>query len=75
MQKIEDCCAAQAYNFTLKVLKIGQNHMIAPCMTIYLVISLPKTPYMYMVLADPKRVTSVPKDELSTKKGAKQSCT
>jgi hypothetical protein len=38
--------------------RVGQNRMYAPCMTVYLVISLPKIPYTYthricMVLANP----------------------
>jgi len=36
--------------------RVGQNHIYTPYMTVYLVISLPKIPYIhrtYMVLANP----------------------
>jgi hypothetical protein len=36
--------------------RVGQNRIYAPYMTVYLVISLPKVPYIhrvYMVLANP----------------------
>jgi hypothetical protein len=39
--------------------RVGQNRIYAPYMTVYLVISLPKIPYMhriYMVLANLKNV-------------------
>jgi len=38
------------------MLKVGQNRIYTPYMTVYLVISLPKIPYIhriYMVLANP----------------------
>ena len=38
--------------------RVGQNRIYAPYMTVYLVISLPKIPYIhrkYMVLANPKQ--------------------
>ena len=38
------------------MVRVGQNRIYAPYMTVYLVISLPKTPYIhriYMVLANP----------------------
>jgi hypothetical protein len=38
------------------ILRVGQNRIYAPCMTVYLVISLPTLPYIhciYMVLANP----------------------
>jgi len=41
---------------TMHICRVGQNHIYAPHMTVYLVISLPKTPYMYRmyrVLANP----------------------
>ena len=40
-----------------EVLKVGHNRIYAPYITVYLVISLPKIPYihrMYMVLANPR---------------------
>jgi hypothetical protein len=39
--------------------RVGQNRIYAPYMTVYLVISLPKTPYthrIYRVLANPTHV-------------------
>ena len=51
---IRDCvCSCSA----LKITRVGQNRIYTPCMTVYLVISLPKIPYLsriYMVLANPK---------------------
>ena len=41
---------------TKAMLRVGQNRIYAPYMTVYLVISLPKIPYIhriYMVLANP----------------------
>ena len=38
------------------MIRVGQNHIYTPYMTVYLVISLPKIPYthlIYMVLANP----------------------
>ena len=38
--------------------RVGQNRIYTPYMTVYLVISLPKVPYIhriYMVLANPKK--------------------
>jgi hypothetical protein len=38
------------------MIRVGQNRIYTPYMTVYLVISLPKTPYIhriYMVLANP----------------------
>jgi len=38
------------------ITRVGQNHIYAPYMTVYLVNFLPKTPYIhriYMVLASP----------------------
>jgi len=40
--------------------KVGQNRIYKPYMTVYLVIFLPKIPYIhriYMVLANPTNVT------------------
>ena len=40
----------------IRVYRIGQNRMYTPYMAMYLVISLPKIPYInriYMVLANP----------------------
>jgi len=42
-------------SFTCKI-RVGQNRIYTPYMTVYLAISLPKIPYMhriYMVLANP----------------------
>jgi len=42
--------------------RVGQNHINSPYMTVYLVISLPKIPYIhrkYMVLANPRLVCCV----------------
>ena len=39
------------------IVRVGQNRIYAPYMTVYLVIPLPKIPYMhriYMVLANPR---------------------
>ena len=44
------CC------FSSFMIRVGQNRIYTPYMTVYLVISLPKIPYVnriYMVLADP----------------------
>ena len=41
---------------TCFMLRVGQNRIYTPYMTVYLVISLPKIPYIhriYMVLANP----------------------
>jgi len=41
--------------------RVGQNRMYTPYMTVYLVISLPKLPYIhriYMVLANPSLLRS-----------------
>jgi hypothetical protein len=41
------------------IRRVGQNRIYAPYMTVYLVISLPKTPYIHricMVLANPKHI-------------------
>jgi len=38
------------------IIRVGQNRMYTPYMTVYLMISLPKIPYIhriYMVLANP----------------------
>jgi len=38
------------------IVRVGQNRIYTPYMTVYLVISLPKLPYIhriYMVLANP----------------------
>jgi len=38
------------------ICRVGQNRIYAPCMTVYLVTSLPDMPYIhriYMVLANP----------------------
>jgi hypothetical protein len=43
--------------------RVGQNHIYTPYMTEYLVISLPKIPYIYriyMVLANPNHAPSLP---------------
>ena len=42
------------------MLRVGQNRIYAPYMTVYLVISLPKIPFIhriYMVLANPTYAT------------------
>ena len=39
------------------MIRVGQNHIYTPDMTVYLVISLPKIPFIhriYMVLANPE---------------------
>jgi len=39
------------------ICRVGQNRIYTPYMTVYMVISLPKIPYIhhiYMVLANPK---------------------
>ena len=39
--------------------RVGQHRIYTPCMSVYLVIYLPKVPYMhhiYMVLANPTHV-------------------
>jgi len=44
---------------TSKVCRVGQSRIYTPYMTVYLVISLPKIPYVdriYMILANPKSV-------------------
>jgi len=49
------CCECAC----LCMCRVGQNRIYTPYMTIYLVISLPKLPYIhriYMVLANPKYV-------------------
>ena len=41
----------------MAISRVGQTRISAPYMTVYLVISLPKIPYMhhiYMVLANPR---------------------
>ena len=41
----------------INIRRVGQNRIYVPYMTVYMVISLPKIPYMhriYMVLANPK---------------------
>jgi len=38
------------------VCRVGQNRVYTPYMTVFLVISLPKIPYIYMVLANPMGV-------------------
>jgi len=40
------------------IYRVGQNRIYTPYMAVYLVISLPKVPYMhriYMVLANPNK--------------------
>jgi len=47
------CC------FSSFMIRVGQNRIYTPYMTVYLVISLPKIPYVnriYMVLANPTHV-------------------
>jgi hypothetical protein len=42
--------------YTSQTIRVGQNRIYTPCTTVYLVISLPKTPYInriYVVLANP----------------------
>jgi len=49
-------------------VRVGQNHICAPYMTVHLVVSLPKIPYttvydrVCMVLANPKYSAQVPED-------------
>ena len=48
----EVCCSFQL--FPGRMFRVGQNRIYAPYMTVYLVVSLPKIPYIhriYMVLA------------------------
>ena len=48
---------------TSLISRVGQNRIYAPYMTVYLVISLPKIPYMhriYMVLANPTYILYQP---------------
>ena len=43
----------------LNIFRVGQNRIYAPYMTVHLVVSLPKTPYIhriYRVLAYPKYI-------------------
>jgi hypothetical protein len=50
-----------------EMCRIGQNRIYTPYMTVYLVISLPKLPYIhriYMVLANPRNVCPVHTTEL-----------
>jgi hypothetical protein len=45
-----------------RICRFGQNHVYAPYMTVYLVVSLPKTPYIhhiYRVLANPTYMYTV----------------
>jgi hypothetical protein len=48
------------HDFKVRALyRVGQNRIYTPYITVYTVISLPKTPYihrMYMVLANPSPV-------------------
>jgi len=51
------------------ISRVGQNRIYAPYMTVYLVISLPKIPYIhriYMVLANPTYIPSCSRLLLST---------
>ena len=41
-----------AYSFCC-MCRAGQNHVYTPYMTVYLVISLPRTPYMYRIIYGP----------------------
>ena len=44
---------------SLHIFRVGQNRINTPYMTVYLVISLPKIPYIhriYMVLANPTHI-------------------
>jgi len=43
--------------YKIKYFRVGQNRIYTPYMTVYLMISLPKIPYIhriYMVLANPR---------------------
>jgi len=47
------------HGHTYNIDRVGQNRIYTPYMTVYLVISLPKIPYVeriYMVLANPKYI-------------------
>jgi len=51
------------YSFVIciRISRVGQNHIYTPFMTVYLMISLPKIPYIhriYMVLANPTYLVS-----------------
>jgi hypothetical protein len=55
MECMSACMHKRRHAF--KMRRVGQNRMNAPYMVVYLVISMPKTPYIhriYMVLANPK---------------------
>ena len=50
-------CALPLYSFV--IIRVGQNRIYAPYMTVYLVIFQPQIPYIhriYMVLANPSHV-------------------
>jgi len=48
-----------AQTLLVNIFRVGQNRIYTPYMTVYLVIPLPKIPYIhriYMVLANPKYI-------------------
>ena len=52
--RCSSACLVSSHN-----CRVGQNRLYTPYMTVYLAISLPKTPYMhciYMVLANPTQL-------------------
>jgi hypothetical protein len=56
--KVRDCI----YDWLWVIRRVGQNRIYTPYMTVYLVISLPKMPYIhriYMVLANPSHTEAV----------------
>ena len=53
----------EVYDTRRQMCRVGQNRIYTPYMTVYLVISLPKLPYIhriYMVLANPANVAPFP---------------
>jgi hypothetical protein len=60
-----ECCGLCAHKSLKRsyscmlMCRVGQHRIYTPCMSVYLVIYLPKVPYMhhiYMVLANPTHV-------------------
>ena len=53
----------QRYHACLQIYRVGQNCLYTPYMTVYLMISLSKIPYIhriYMVLANPTNISCLP---------------
>ena len=62
MFKNHSSCLDDRHKASRHVCRIGQNRIYAPYITVCLVVSLPKIPYIhriYVVLANPTRVPSV----------------